>query len=350
MRRIADEFHGTDDEGSRKLPIEQNTNGPRIPRERCDGQEPCPRTDPHLAAIEASRRLILEQLGAPPDLTFVRGAGNRGDELIWAGTRQLLAGMTYREVDLAGLCAASGNTVLLSGSGAFCRPFHELMPRALAVAELRFERVIVLPSSFDPSDDEVREALARTRATVFAREPKSYELIASLCEAQLAHDCAFFFDFAPYRRSGHGTLNAFRTDPEAVAGRSLPEDNDDISVSAPSLVRWLETIADHELIRTDRAHVMIAAAMLGKRVEFAPSSYHKVEGIARYALTGFPVSSTALPAARRSTSRHPRRTGSLAAGVAQARVTAIVLTRDRPDQALQAIDSLRGNAVSCVLS
>ena len=49
-----------------------------------------------LAAIEASRRLMLDQLGAPPDLTFVRSVGNRGDELIWAGTRQLLAEKNYR--------------------------------------------------------------------------------------------------------------------------------------------------------------------------------------------------------------------------------------------------------------
>jgi GT2 family glycosyltransferase len=297
-----------------------------------------------LAAIEASRRSILEQLGDQPDLTFVRGVGNRGDELIWAGTRQLLANRDYREVDLAGLCAVTGNTVLLSGSGAFCRPFHELMPRALAVCGLRFERVIVLPSSFDPSDDEVREALAHTRATVFAREPESYRQIAPLCDASLAHDCAFFFDFSPYRRNGRGVLNAFRTDREAVAGQLLPEDNDDISVSAPSLERWLETIADHELIRTDRAHVMIAAAMLGKRVEFAPSSYHKLEGIAEYALSNYPVIPLVPRARYRARIRDADATK--AADAPPARVTAVVLTRDRPDQALRAIDSLRQNAVS----
>jgi len=40
---------------------------------------------------------------------------------------------------------------------------------------------------------------------------------------------------------------------------------------------------------TDRAHVLIAGAMPGRRVEYRSSGYHKVPAIARYALGGFPV-------------------------------------------------------------
>lgn len=295
-----------------------------------------------LDAIDASRRLILHEIGDPPDLTLVRGLGNRGDELIWAGARELLAERIYREIDLEMLPGASGHTAVLAGGGAFSRPYHEIMPRALAVAELRFERVLVLPSSFDPSDDEVREALMGTQATLFAREAESHRRIVSLCDARLAHDCAFFFDFAPYRKGGRGTLNAFRTDKEAAGGRPLPSDNEDISVTAPSLEGWLETIADHETVRTDRAHVMIAAALLGKRVEFAPCSYHKVEAIADYALSDYPV----VPIAPVVPGDRPRAlNGQPGFGAAEPRVTAIVLSRDRPRHALQAIDSLRRSAV-----
>jgi GT2 family glycosyltransferase/exopolysaccharide biosynthesis predicted pyruvyltransferase EpsI len=292
--------------------------------------------------IEASQRVILDAVGDPPDLTLVRGAGNRGDELIWAGTRELLSERIYREIDLSTLPSARGHTVLLSGGGAFSRAYHELMPRALAVAGLRFERVIVLPSSFDPSEDEVREALAHTRATVFAREAESHRRILSLCDARLAHDCAFFFDFAPYRREGSGTLNAFRTDREAAGHHELPPGNDDISASAPSLDRWLEAIARHETIRTDRAHVMIAGALLGKRVEFARSTYHKLEAIADYALADYPVVELPRAAPRVGAGGANGRPSSHAA---EARVTAVVLTRDRPQRALRAIDSVRGGAV-----
>jgi glycosyltransferase involved in cell wall biosynthesis len=218
------------------------------------------------------------------------------------------------------------------------------MPRALAIAELRFERVIVLPSSFDPSEDEVREALSRTRATVFARERESYRRIESLCDARIAHDCAFFFDFTPWLRDGQGTLNAFRSDPEARAGIPHPLRNDDISFTAPSLAHWLETIASHETVRTDRAHVMIAGALLGKQVEFAPTSYHKLDAIADYALSHYRV--TRLAPARPPPQSSARSLPSAPTPRAGVRVSAVVLSRNRPAQALRAIDSLRPNSVS----
>ena len=132
-------------------------------------------------------------------------------------------------------------------------------------------------------------ALSRTRAVVFARERESYRQIRTVCNARLAHDAAFYFDFAPWRREGRGTLNAWRTDSESSQRHPLPADNVDISVACETLDEWLWTISRHTLVRTDRAHVLIAAALLGKRVEYRASSYHKVPGIATFALGGFPV-------------------------------------------------------------
>jgi hypothetical protein len=162
------------------------------------------------------------------------------------------------------------------------------VPQLLEIAEQRFERVIVLPSSFDTSADAVKRVLGQSKALVFAREEASYEQIRTLCRAELAHDTAFFFDFTPYRRHGQGTLTAFRTDSEART-RSVPAGNNDISATCDSLDEWLWTIARHELVLTDRAHVMIAAAMLGKEVRYAMSNYHKVRSIADFALNHFPV-------------------------------------------------------------
>lgn len=47
---------------------------------------------------------------------------------------------------------------------------------------------------------------------MFACERESYHRIVSLCDARLAHDCSFFFDFTPCRCEGSGVLDAFRTD------------------------------------------------------------------------------------------------------------------------------------------
>jgi len=322
----------------------------------------------HQEHLRQSREEILEAIGEHPDLVFVRGFGNRGDELIWAGTRSLLEVLVYREIGIEELPGASGGTALICGGGAFCRSFHELMPHVLAIAELRFERVIVLPSSFDTSVDAVRAALRRSSALVFARERESYRRIQPLCDARLAHDCAFFFDFSPYRATpGRGTLNAFRHDGESTGEHALPSDNDDISTTAGSMDTWMRRIAAHELIRTDRAHVMIAAAMLDKRVEFVPGSYFKVSAIAEYALSGFPVTrlDTEQPTpadrvgarlapipcspptkARRerlkaqaaATPPPPAQASSDAHGVP--RITAVIISHERPEMALGAIHSV----------
>ena len=324
----------------------------------------------HLERVERSRQEILQAIGEPGELVFVRGHGNNGDELIWAGARELLSGLSYREVGVDELSGTNGDTAVICGGGAFCHAFHELMPHVLAVAELRFERVIVMPSSLDTSVAVVREALARTKATVFARELDSYGQIGSLCDARLAHDTSFFFDLQPYRQAGAGILHAFRTDAETSGERPLPPDNDDISITIATLDGWLARIARHASVQTDRAHVMIAAALLGKEVEYAPGSYFKVPAIAEYALPDFPVRRLAPPASPRPTARlapsrqsadvdelrerlrdralaappPARARAPLRSGVrgptGSARVTAAILSHDRPELVLGALHSL----------
>jgi exopolysaccharide biosynthesis predicted pyruvyltransferase EpsI len=259
------------------------------------------------SGIEASKQKLLREVSNSPDLTFIsHNLGNLGDYLIQAGTRQLLSRVSYREVkfrwskeaiasgerrrkDVRGLQRVRGHTALVTGGGGWCGPYHRTMPTVLPLIERRFERVLVLPSSVDTSVSRVRKTLARTNALFFARERESHRQLDELCETDIAHDCAFYFDFGPYRRHGRGVLTAYRTDAESAMRRELPPSNSDISVSCKSLDEWLWTIACHEVVETDRAHVMIAAAMLGKQVRYRAGSYHKVPAIAEYALEGFPV-------------------------------------------------------------
>lgn len=241
--------------------------------------------------IEASRRRILSAIGETAKITLIRGYGNLGDELIYAGTRRLLAGIKYHEIGIERLSdeteRRTSGLALVTGGGAWCEHF-QYMARHLPEIEKRFSRVIVLPSSYDASVSFIRRTLSRSKALFFARERVSYEQIRGLCRAELAHDGAFFFDYRPYRIRGAGLLRAFRTDSES-AGGAIPPDNDDISLSCASLDEWLWTIARFEAVHTDRAHVMIAAAMLGKRVSYRATSYHKVPAIADYALRSLPV-------------------------------------------------------------
>jgi hypothetical protein len=177
----------------------------------------------HLARLDASRRAILQALTQTPagvgGLTLVRGLGNLGDQLIAAGARRLLAGLPYTEMSIDEASRSRGETAVLMGSGAWCKTFHEIMPATLRLLEERYARVIVLPSSFDVSVSTVRKALQRSRAIVFAREAESHRQIAPLCDARLAQDTAFFFDFAPYVVAGSGVLQAYRGDAEAGTAR-----------------------------------------------------------------------------------------------------------------------------------
>ena len=234
------------------------------------------------ALLDESRARVLEAIGDFSEVTVIRNWGNRGDDLIHAGVRCLFRQFPYREYDIRNLDqTAGGKTAVVTGGGAFCKPFHEL-PGLLPELERRFARTVILPSSFDIQEPATREFLSRTQGIVFARETQSYEQIRQLCDARLACDSAFYFNFDPYRTGfSGGTLNAFRCDREAVGG-PIPKGNRDISVECATMDEWLWAISRHDLIRTDRAHVIIAAAMLGKRVEFRPSNYHKVPAIVEY--------------------------------------------------------------------
>ena len=238
--------------------------------------------------LEDSRAKLLGALQGAADITVIRNWGPMGDHLIHAGIRQLLHDVNYREIGLGQIDGADGDLAIVTGSGAWCGT-HQHLPPLLPQIETQFARTVVFPSSFDTSISTVAKILARSRALIFAREFVSFEQIRNLCRAEVAHDTAFFFDYQQHCRPGSGTLLAFRTDREALTD-TVPPGNRDIAVDCESLDEFLWTIGRHEVVKTDRAHVMIAAALLGKEVYFSASNYHKLPALAACSLQGYPVS------------------------------------------------------------
>ncbi len=300
--------------------------------------------------IQTSREKLLAALSGAKDVWLIRGTGNLGDDLIYAGTRRLLAGHRYREVSILKLGDVEGELAMVSGGGAWCRAYDD-MARNFAEVEKRFERIIILPSSFDLRSPLVASILKHTKALVFARELVSYNQIKSICNADLAFDCAFFFAYDPYRSEGTGVLRSFRTDKEAVVGHVLPEGNNDISLTCESLDEWLWTIARHEAVETDRAHVMIAAAMLGKKVSYRPSNYHKLPAIAEYSLKSLPggvldlsdanyVRSALLSEAEKGLRKLP---ANFFESHRDIEVTVVMLSHNRLPQTVNALNALKTN-------
>jgi exopolysaccharide biosynthesis predicted pyruvyltransferase EpsI len=239
-----------------------------------------------FTSLESSRNSLLKEIGTGP-LTFFRSYGNIGDRLISAGTRQLLSQVNYRELDIRDAREYSGEMAIVSGSGGWSKPWHD-MPDLLRPVLTNFDKVIVLPSSFDPAEPTVERFVRSTTAFLFSRELESQQRISKYGHNAVAFDCAFYFDYGPYMRHGSGVLYAYRTDREkGLSG--LPAKNIDVSVAAADLDHWLHTIAKHREVWTDRAHVMIAAALLRKRVRFCEGSYFKLRALADYALSEFDV-------------------------------------------------------------
>jgi polysaccharide pyruvyl transferase len=230
--------------------------------------------------LEQSRELLLESLDST-DITFCRLHGNMGDFLIDAGAERLLEGIVHRTVWRADLPGLSGETLIVGGSGAWCSYWYGAIAQVMQ-ASSGFDRIVVFPSTFDVSDPAVCDLVGRTRATLYAREWVSEAGLRSIgAEVVLAHDTAFFFDYEPFRKRGQGVLRAFRTDPERALG-NIPLDSVDISARCSTLDEWLHRIAEVHEVHTDRAHVMIAAALLGKRVRYRPCGYFKVDALAEW--------------------------------------------------------------------
>ena len=98
------------------------------------------------------------------------------------------------------------------------------------------------------------------------------------------HDTALEFDYSKWIKRGTGVLHAFRDDKES-SEIQLPIGNQDVSAGPDS--QWkelLDIISQYSIVHTNRAHVSIAAALMGKETHIYPSSYFKQKEIFRYSL------------------------------------------------------------------
>ena len=220
--------------------------------------------------------------------------GNCGDGLIDMGFRTLCQKYQISYTSLLHPREASGEVLFVLGCGNLCRPYHYQVARIQHYVE-RFALTFILPCSIDRECDEVA-ALLNTlpdSVVIFCREKYSFaqatEIVGNKNKIYIDHDLAFAVDYHKWQSRGSGNLFAFRTDRESL-GHPLPPNNLDISLWGGSAdgELLLRTVAKYRSVHSDRAHVTICAAMLGKETHIYPNNYHKVRGIYELSLAGRP--------------------------------------------------------------
>jgi len=283
------------------------------------------------------------------DISYVPNPGNGGDALIAAATFQLFddLGLQYNCVN-RNLSSYDGQTLVYGGGGNLGL-MKNFSARLLTRVHRGVKRLVILPHTIK----EVTPLLADfgSNVDIICREKISYEYVKNStvsANVYLANDVAlslnvkqllgtshnfldkttvgveYFFNKvglmkgqAPslsaarhlfmaekllenMRKTASGnTLNAFRTDSEKT-GILLPADNVDVSevltlgvetrkLAYLAAYYFLTFLNGYSVINTNRLHVCIGGALLGKKINFYPNNYFKCRAVYDYSLVNNPL-------------------------------------------------------------
>ncbi|UIY43252.1 polysaccharide pyruvyl transferase family protein [Methylobacterium radiotolerans] len=239
---------------------------------------------------------------------YLPNGGNLGDALLNIGGYQLLRSLNwaprvvanYQPDDLIGV-----RGVVLAGGGNWKEGYYESHVRHLRSFLEAGGKLIVLPSSFDGFISYFSKYASQI--TLFARERTSLGHLIAVPELKervfLCPDLAFAVEHPRFQalaeRRGDGTLYALRTDVEAK-GLCVPPENFDISslwngqawasesACLEPILAASELISQYDIVHTDRLHISILSAMLGRTVVMKPNSYFKNRGVFEYSLSTLP--------------------------------------------------------------
>lgn len=246
---------------------------------------------------------LLRSRAAGKRIVFLQNDGNFGDALIRFGTECFFEdlGLSLGVLDMGsrkdklvalqmGLLDRLRERLLFvySGGGGWahaCTVALRNVRRQLRVSP----DVIVLPSTVELFG-------VRPAPTLFVRD--LFESRAVLPHAPFCHDMAFYLALVNGQRMLSNRAPAreplgivFRTDNESrIVGLSRHPNNFDLSAAgthrsdARSFLRYLDRF---EHVITDRLHVAIGAALLGKRVSLVNGSYFKIRSIFKSSIEPF---------------------------------------------------------------
>ena len=274
----------------------------------------------------------LSKLPRNEPLYYFANPGSAGDALIALATYQLFyeLGIDYHIVNGSRPFNPAGKIMLYGGGGNLVQ-YYDTARKAILEHYLHLKKLVILPHTIQANEDLLSRF--RDNVDVICREPVSYAHVkqhAPRANVYLMDDMAFNLDaaalladnsfakdpvplswklrddlletFLPlrlalarrFRLGERGTLNAFRKDIESSRrfprrdsvdlGTLFSHGTDNEAVTRYVSRRLLKVLNRYQTIRTDRLHVCIAAAMLGKQVEFFANSYSKCEAVYLYSI------------------------------------------------------------------
>lgn len=271
---------------------------------------------------------LLRRLPAG-ELLYHPNRGNAGDALIAVATLQRLRRLGRPFQFMASDAFDAAGRVVLYGGGGNLVPLYEDAARFVERHHRAARRLVVLPQTV--AGHEPLLASLGSNVTIVCREPESFAHVqrsAPRAEVLLAHDLALGLDTTAVIRQvrtpaselggigraarqwlrlaqleltrglggNAGELNAFRTDRER-SQYPPPVLNHDVSRlfslgcsteahCSASSQRLLSVIDRFDRVNTNRLHVAIAGALLGKDVKLYPNSYYKCRAVYEFSLAG----------------------------------------------------------------
>ena len=245
----------------------------------------------HDSAFDALKK-TTEQFCNGREVIFVPNTGNWGDALINLGAVQFLdhIGVKFkiaqrRQIEAAASSFSSyvfkDSVLITPGAGNWCKNWPNAQKFVQAVSSA-FYHVLVFPTTFELG------TINNTKENISYFRRDDLESLQTITNSQFCHDMSFFIEGRIYASAERIAIgNFFRLDNERHPVRRHPANNIDLSSvgnESTDVEIFFNIISAYETIRTDRLHVAIAGAMMGRKVELYPGNYWKSAAVFRSSL------------------------------------------------------------------
>ena len=289
-------------------------------------------TLPLMAKIDI--KLYLDSLKKYETVYFCPNPGNAGDSLLAHVTYELFDEYNIKFQILKKQGFNPTDKILLYGGGGNLVPYYPHARNFILKYHRLVKKLIILPHSIDGNEDLLKKL--DENVDIITREEVTYNHVkknALRANVFLADDLGFSLNVEKilskmprfslhlvnlklpvrillqgnytemkhrarklFQNENKHVLNCFRTDQEKT-DIDIPSDNVDLSsifsygVDSKEKAfyvcyRLLNFINSYREIRTNRLHVAIAGALLGKEVKLYSNSYYKCEAVYEFSIKG----------------------------------------------------------------